>query len=162
MPANKILLLFAFLSITLLISTPVVPDEQDGTMESRGKYLIEIGGCNDCHTAGFGVSEGTTPESEWLLGDSLGNRGPWGTTYPPNLRTYFEKLTEDQWVAAARVLTTRPPMPYWALNSMTEDDLRAMYQFIVSLDPVETEVPLYVPPDQTPATPYILWPSPPE
>jgi mono/diheme cytochrome c family protein len=49
----------------------------------RGKYLVTIGGCNDCHTPGYLLSEGKTPEALWLTGSSFGWRGPWGTTYPP-------------------------------------------------------------------------------
>lgn len=76
MSANKLLLPCALLSMAMLNSTAVVSAEPDATKESRGKYLIEIGGCNDCHTAGFAPSGGMTPESQWLLGDSLGYRLP--------------------------------------------------------------------------------------
>jgi len=90
------------------------------TMESqtvdRGKYLVTIAGCNDCHTTGFLASEGKTPEDLWLTGDSFGWRGPWGTTYGSNLRIVVQALSEDQWVTLARNLTARPPMPWFALN----------------------------------------------
>lgn len=62
-----------------------------------GRYLIVVAGCNDCHTEGYLFNGGTTPESEWLTGTSLGWRGPWGTTYPGNLRLRVQELTEDQW-----------------------------------------------------------------
>lgn len=162
MSASKYLSVSIFVSFALLISATAISDASDESMESRGKYIVEIGGCNDCHTAGFGLSGGATPESEWLLGDILGFRGPWGTTYAPNLRTYMRNLTEDAWVAVAKSVSTRPPMPWWALNVMKADDLRAMYRYIRSLELVETEIPAYVPPDQEPAPPYIQWPSPPQ
>lgn len=38
----------------------------------RGRYLVEIAGCNDCHTLGYAQSGGQVPESTWLTGDSLG------------------------------------------------------------------------------------------
>ncbi len=162
MPASQSSLIGILLWFALLISATAISDESDESMESRGKYIVEIGGCNDCHTAGFGLSGGATPESEWLLGDILGFRGPWGTTYAPNLRTYMRNLTEDAWVGVAKSVSTRPPMPWWALNVMKPDDLRAMYRYIRSLELVETEIPAYVPPDQEPAPPYIQWPAPPE
>lgn len=162
MSAKNISLSIALLLILLLQSAPAISDEAEEELLARGKYLVEIGGCNDCHTAGFAPSGAKTPESEWLLGDTLGYRGPWGTTYPLNLRTYMTLLTEDQWVTVAKVVQTRPPMPYWALNAMTRDDLIALYRYIRSLGPVETEIPQYVPPGQEPKTPYIQWPAPPE
>ncbi len=159
MSTSKFLLIGTYLSIALLASTSVVSDE---STETRGKYIVEIGGCNDCHTAGFALSDATTPESEWLAGDLLGFRGPWGTTYAINLRSYMQQLSEDNWVTVAKTLKTRPPMPWWALNAMTEDDLRALYRYIKSLGPVDYEVPAYVPPGQEPSTPYVQWPAPPD
>jgi hypothetical protein len=64
----------------------------------RGRYMVEIGGCNDCHTAGYAEKGGQAPEADRLKGDTLGYRGPWGTTYPTNLRLTFSKLTEDAWL----------------------------------------------------------------
>ena len=48
----------------------------------RGRYIVEIGGCNDCHTAGYAEAGGKAAETDRLKGDRLGFRGPWGTTYP--------------------------------------------------------------------------------
>ena len=62
----------------------------------RGRYLIETSGCNDCHTAGYAQAEGKVPEAQWLTGDRLGWRGPWGTTYGTNLRLFVSGLTEAQ------------------------------------------------------------------
>ena len=77
----------------------------------QGRYVARLGGCNDCHTAGYLMSEGRVPEHLWLLGDRFGWRGPWGTTYAPNLRLLVADMTEEQWVTMARNLKTRPPMP---------------------------------------------------
>jgi len=97
----------------------------------------------------------------WLTGDMLGWRGPWGTTYAVNLRTYIASLAEEQWIAAARILKTRPPMPWFTLNIVYDEDLKAIYQFIRHLGPAGEPAPAYVPPDQEPKTPYALFPSPP-
>lgn len=70
-------------------------------------------------------SGGKVPESQWLIGDALGWRGPWGTTYPTNLRLYMQDLSEEQWVKKGKTLTARPPMPWFNVRDMTRSDLRA-------------------------------------
>lgn len=133
----------------------------DKKMVAKGRYLSRIAGCNDCHTEGYLLSEGTVPETQWLTGATLGWRGPWGTTYGANLRLFVNGLTEEQWLATARHLKTRPPMPWFTLNSMEEADLVALYQFIRFLGPAGQPAPAYVPPGQEPSTPFALFPSPP-
>ena len=130
-------------------------------MIERGRYLAGLAGCNDCHTPGYLLNNGEIPESRWLIGDSFGWRGPWGTTYPSNLRLFMKDLSEDQWVAVARTLKRRPPMPWYTVNRMHEDDLRALYRFVRSLGEPGQPAPAYVPPDQEPSTAYALFPSPP-
>jgi mono/diheme cytochrome c family protein len=129
---------------------------------ARGRYIVTIGGCNDCHTPGYAMTGGKVPEKQWLTGDRLGWHGPWGTTYPVNLRLYMQKLDENAWVAKAKTLKTRPPMPFWALNEMTESDLRALYRFVKGLGPAGDEAPAYLPPDQQPKGPYVAFPAPPQ
>ncbi len=134
--------------------------EKDAT---RGEYLVIITGCNDCHTPGFAEWGGNIPRGEWLTGDRLGWRGPWGTTYPSNLRIYMADLSEDGWVKKSRLLKTRPPMPWWILHTLKDEDTRAMYGFIKSLGRKGQVSPSHVPSDQEPRTPYILFvPQPPK
>jgi len=127
----------------------------------RGKYLVKIAGCNDCHTPGYMALAGKVDEKQWLTGDTLGWRGPWGTTYAANLRLYFDKITEDQWVKIARSIETRPPMPWFTLREMTETDLRAIHAYATSLRSAGGPAPAYVPPDKEPKQPYAQFPSPP-
>jgi hypothetical protein len=127
-----------------------------------GRYLVVIGGCNDCHTPGYGQVGGNVPEKQWLIGSGMGWRGPWGTTYASNLRLVIGKLTEDQWVKLARNSQFRPPMPWWALHSMTEPDLRALYQIVNYLGPAGETAPEFVPPGQEPQGPFIVIPGPPK
>jgi mono/diheme cytochrome c family protein len=131
-------------------------------LRERGRYVTTIGGCNDCHTPGYALSGGKADDGHRLIGDSLGWRGPWGTTYPANLRLYMQDLTEKEWVEKARKLETRPPMPWFNLNAMSESDLRAIYRYIRSLGPAGEPAPAYVPPNQEPKPPYVTFPSPPK
>lgn len=128
----------------------------------RGRYLVRIGGCNDCHTASYPQAGGLVAESEWLTGDALGWRGPWGTTYATNLRLYMQGLTEEQWVKKAKSLMTRPPMPWFNVRDMTTADLRAVYRFIRYLGPAGKPAPAYLPPGQTPSGPFVQFPAPPK
>lgn len=129
---------------------------------SRGRYLVEIAGCNDCHTAGYAQSGGNIPETKWLTGDRLGWYGPWGTTYPPNLRLYMQTMTEAQWVERARTLQGRPPMPWYALHRMSADDLAAIYRFVRYLGPAGRPAPQALLPGQTPPAPYVAFPQSPK
>jgi len=159
------LLLTSFIAASLAagaVSAWSAETKTNGTATiERGRYLAQVAGCNDCHTSGYLMSNGQIPESQWLMGDSFGWRGPWGTTYPPNLRLFVKGMSEDQWVQVARTLKRRPPMPWYTLNNMHEDDLRALYRFIRSLGDPGNPAPAYLSPDQEPKTPYALFPSPP-
>lgn len=125
----------------------------------RGRYMVEIGGCNDCHTAGYAEAGGKAAEADRLKGDVLGYRGPWGTTYPTNLRLSIGKMTEDAWLKYAKTLMTRPPMPWFNIRAMTDADQRAVYQYIKSLGGGGTAAPAFVPPDKAPKMPYVQWPG---
>ena len=127
-------------------------------MVDRGRYIVKIGGCNDCHTPNYPQSGGKVPEKDWLTGDMLGWRGPWGTTYPTNLRLYMQDLTEDQWVKKAKTLMARPPMPWFNVREMTARDLRAFYRYVRHLGPAGKPAPAYVPPDKTPPPPFVQFP----
>jgi mono/diheme cytochrome c family protein len=151
----------AFFTMAMAADAPIKSSAKAaGKSEiERGRYVTAISGCNDCHTPGFLVSGGKIPQKDWLTGGSLGWRGPWGTTYPANLRLYFQEISEDQWVQVAKEMQRRPPMPYYSLNSMSETDVRAMYKFIRSLGPAGKPAPKFVPPDKVAPQPYVQFPD---
>jgi len=122
----------------------------------RGRYLVTIGGCNDCHTAGYLQNNGTVPESEWLTGTAIGYQGPWGTTYPANLRLVVSRLSESQWLAHARQ-ERLPPMPWFNLARMTDTDLKAIYAYVRSLGAPGNPAPVYVAPGGKVSTPYFVF-----
>lgn len=132
------------------------------TLIERGRYLVKVSGCNDCHTPGYAQSDGNIPESEWMKGDTLGWRGAWGTTYGSNLRLYMGQLDEEGWLRDAKTMRRRPPMPWFNLNVMSDDDLKAIYHFVRSLGEPGVPAPAYVPPDKEPLQPYAVFPMPPK
>lgn len=146
----------------LLIQNEVSASESKKKDLERGRYLVIQGGCNDCHTPGYGMQDGKVPEPDWLIGDSVGWRGPWGTTYPTNLRSRIASMSENDWVAFAKTLKTRPPMPWYTVNAMLDEDLRSMYRFVKSLGDHANQVPAALPPGAEPKTPYFTVVMPPK
>lgn len=121
----------------------------------HGRYLVRLGGCNDCHTPGFQQLGEKVPETAWLTGVPVGYRGPWGTTYASNLRLFIKPFSEDDFVKLCRARNDRPPMPWLSLHAMTDEDLRSIYAYIRSLGEAGETVPSFLPPDREPTTPYV-------
>ncbi len=134
---------------------PLTPDV------ARGRYLVMISGCNDCHTHDYPETAGKVDEKLWLTGSPLGWRGPWGTTYAANLRLVVPALTEAQWLVHARS-ERRPPMPWFNLRDMSDADLRAIHRYLKRLGSAGTPAPAYVPPDKPPNPPFVQFPMPPK
>ncbi|MEE9450820.1 MAG: c-type cytochrome [Ignavibacteriaceae bacterium] len=120
-----------------------------------GRYLSIIAGCNDCHTEGYLQAEGNIPEEDWFAGSSLGWQGPWGTTYPSNLRLIVQDNTEEDWVSILHEREDLPPMPWMNVNQMSEKDAKAIYHYIKSLGPKGDYVPDALDPGVEPETPYL-------
>jgi mono/diheme cytochrome c family protein len=142
------------------ISAPVLMGVQRSKTKSEGspgRYMVVMGGCNNCHTRGYLQGESKVPEADWLAGDVTGYYGPWGTSYPTSLRVLASNMTEDAWVTYLRELRTLPPMPWWVMHEMRESDLRAMYRFVKGLGPKEGSTPEDLPPGQQPKPPYVAY-----
>lgn len=130
----------------------------------RGRYLIKVTGCNDCHTPQYGLKGGEVSEKDWLIGDRVGWKGPWGVTYGINIRTRVLSMTETEFLKYAKVLRTRPPMPWYSLNSMNDRDLRSIYRYIQYLGPHNHRTAEPLPPGKIPVGPYmdmtVIMPNP--
>lgn len=126
---------------------------------ARGRYLVETAGCNDCHTPEYGPKEGRVDERFWLTGDALGWSGPWGTTYATNLRLRLARMSASEWIAHARTMRPRPPMPWFNVRAMTDADLRAIHAYVQALGPGGEPEPAYVPPGQAVTGPVVRFPQ---
>lgn len=133
--------------------TPVTA-APDGSIE-RGRYLVAYGACNDCHTPGWRESDGTIPVSKWMTGSTVGLRGPWGTSYPANVRLWFSQIREQDWLFSVRTRAGHPPMHWHDLRFLTTTDQRAIYRFIRSLGPAGKPAPAALGPHEEPHTPYV-------
>jgi hypothetical protein len=130
------------------------PSVRASSREEAGKYLLGVGGCNDCHTDEFMVLGEKIPEAERFLGSAMGWRGPWGTTYAANLRLSVQDFDEKLWVRTMHERSARPPMPWHAIKAMSEEDLGAVYAYLKSMGPKGKKMPAALPPGEEPETAY--------
>jgi mono/diheme cytochrome c family protein len=126
-----------------------VADAQQAQAE-RGKYLVAIAGCNDCHTPGYFF--GKPDMSRYLGGSDVGFEIPGlGTFHGPNLtsdpETGLGNWSINQIIAALQTgkrpdgRELAPSMPWRAFASLTKDDATAIAVFLKSLPPVKNKVP---------------------
>jgi mono/diheme cytochrome c family protein len=133
----------------------------DEISPERGRIVSIVGGCHDCHTAGYSQADGVIDPSLALKGNTVGWQGPWGTTYALNLRLTAQALSEDGFVAHLAGLRALPPMPWYNLRAMPESDLRSLYRYIKSLGDPGEQAPVALPPGEKPKTPFVVL-SPPQ
>lgn len=146
--------IFAVLLAILMVSLmPRIASASEAEIR-QGRYMILTGHCNNCHTTGYAAKQGNMPEKEWLLGNPVGYRMDGGTTYASNLRLTVQNFTEADWVRYAKNAKTLPPMPWWTLHDTSEQDLRAMYNYLKHLGPAGKMMPAFVPADKEPDPPY--------
>ena len=116
----------------------------------RGKYLVNIAGCNDRHTPGYFL--GKPDMARFLGGSEVGFEIPGlGVFHGPNLTP--DKETGLGGWTDAQVLTalqkgTRPDgrmlapiMPWHAFANLTPGDAQAIVALLRSLPPVKNKVP---------------------
>ena len=134
---------------------PLAAHAADVSVE-RGMQMSIIGGCHDCHTAGYNESGGKVDPATALKGIPVGWQGPWGTTYAKNLRITVSTKSEDEFVEFAKTFKTLPPMPFYNVHAMDESDLRSLYQYIKSLGDPGDPAPDALPPGEAPKTPFVV------
>jgi mono/diheme cytochrome c family protein len=120
------------------------------TQVQRGKYLVSIIPCTDCHTPGTFL--GKPDMQRYLGGSDVGFEVPgMGIFYGPNLtpddETGLGKWTKEQIATAittgkrpdGRILA--PPMPVQSFKHLTHADALAIAAYLKSLPPVKNKVP---------------------
>lgn len=150
-------------AVGILLAAPACAGDAPAstTAIQHGEFLVNFGGCQDCHTPGWSENGGHAPRERLLTGGGMNFQGPWGTTYAPNLRLYVAKLTRRQWIANMRTLKTRPAMPWWTFRYLSDEDLADMYAYIHSLGPAGQPAPQWVPPGKDAPAPYLKLVLPP-
>lgn len=157
--------------LSLLVTVPSGPAQAaDKQAIARGKYLIGIAGCNDCHTPGYFF--GKPDMTRFLSGSEVGFEMPGlGIFHGPNL-TPDRETGLGTWTAAqvataitkgvrpdGRILA--PIMPSHAFANLSPADTRAIVAYLQSLPPVKNRVPGPFGPDEK-ATSFVMKIVPPE
>ncbi len=117
---------------------------------ARGKYLVTIGGCNDCHTPGYFFGQ---PDMNRYLGGSdvafeIPGLGAFvGRNITPDKETGIGDWTTEQIVTALQTgvrpdgRELAPIMPWHAFANLTSEDVNSIAAFLKSIPPVSHEVP---------------------
>lgn len=138
-----------------LLSSAAFAATGDVSVEN-GLRISIIGGCHDCHTVGYGEAEGKVEPAMSLKGSPVGFGGPWGVTYPANLRLKAADKTEDEWVKYLQTFKAAPPMPWYNVHAFTEAEDRSLYQYIKSLGEPGQPAPKNAKPGERPPSPYAV------
>ena len=147
--------ILAIVAGVVLAAPACARDHASSRAIRHGEFLVNYGGCQDCHTPGWAQNGGQAPKDVLLTGGGMNFQGPWGTTYPPNLRLYVQKLDVKQWIAKLRNLKARPAMPWWTFRYLSDRDLADMYAYIHALGPAGQPAHDWVPPGQDAPAPYL-------
>jgi hypothetical protein len=101
-------------------------------------------------------------EKGWVLfaPDLTTAVGPWGQSFAANITSHptgIGNWSEEQFMRAIRhgrfkgLENSRPllpPMPWEMYRNMTDNDLRAIFYYLKSTNPVDNQVPPPIAPDQ--------------
>ena len=147
--------------------TSAVPVAKEDPV-ARGRYLVTIMSCNDCHTPGnfYGAPDSTRR----LSGSDIGWVGPWGVVHARNLTpdsTGIGSWTAEQIVHTLKTGNTpdgtqlAPIMPWMNFANLTDDDAMAIAAYLKSLPPVHHVNLDRIPPGKKPTGTTIVIPPPP-
>jgi mono/diheme cytochrome c family protein len=143
------------ISVRLVPTAPIIALSAfmamaDESQTTRGRYLVTVSGCNDCHTPGYFL--GNPDMSRFLGGSDVGFEIPGqgvfvGSNITPDKRTGIGNWNREQIVKAiqggerpdGRILA--PIMPWHAFANFTADDAMAIAAFLQGLNPVSNQVP---------------------
>ena len=127
----------------------------------RGKYIVSIISCTDCHTPGTFL--GKPDMARYLGGSDVGFEVPglgvfYGSNLTPDKDTGLGNWTKAQIATAittghtpdGRILA--PPMPVQSFKNLTKSDALAIAAYLKSLPPVVNKVPGPFGPTQKPTS----------
>ncbi|TXK37658.1 cytochrome c [Pontibacter qinzhouensis] len=134
------------------------PETALDDVTAKGKYLVTIGGCGDCHTPKV---KGTPVEGMYLAG-GMEFKMPVGTlrsaNITPDKTTGIGTWTEEAFLKRFKDTATPEAlahqiaaddfntiMPWSMYGGMEESDLRAIYRYLMSVEPVTSDIERFTP-----------------
>lgn len=135
--------LMRFVLKPLEATEPILEQTEDEISIANGSYVINnIGNCNGCHTP-FDMGSMSWDESKHLSGGDEIIHGDL-VFYPPNLTPdettgHIKDWTEERFVARFKNgrLIPDSPMAWEQFSEISENDLRSMYRYLKTVQPVE-------------------------
>ncbi len=169
---------------------PTKADDQEEVYRKynveRGKRLVELGGCSQCHTPKIRTTLGYKPDKDLFLSGYPSDEplpdlpyaeiiageaenkfyttdatiwvGRWGVSFAPNLtpdpETGIGNLTEDDFIEIfrgnkhfAEGTGVVSPMPVNVYSQLSFFELRSIFIYLQTIEPISNEVPARIPPE---------------
>ena len=128
--------------------------EGDATAIARGKYLVTLASCSECHTPTYQLQ----PLTHLAFAGGTSLKGPWGDVNSANITpdpsgiSYYDEALFIQTLRTGHVGARKLSsiMPWGYFRNLTDDDLKAIFAYLRTLPPVRhrvdnTEVPTACP-----------------
>ena len=154
--------------VTATSSGAQQPPAGNNALVERGRYLVRITGCHDCHSPKV---KGMTPDLDRSLSgrpsttplptpskdevhasaDLTAWQGPWGYSVASNLTPEATTGIGTRYNEASFIATMRtgkkpngtpimPPMPSEVYQNMTDDDLKSIFAYLRTIKPIRNAV----------------------
>ena len=141
----------------------------DAAKIARGKYLMTVGACNDCHSPKLDPQQHPDPKRPFsgrpqttqapsqnpneihASLDLTAWAGPWGVSYGANLSPDPETGLAKRYTEASFIKTLRtgkkpegedllPPMPWELYKVFSDDDIKAIWAYLQTIPAVKNNV----------------------
>jgi cytochrome c553 len=145
------------------------PAASNATRIARGKYLMTIGACNDCHSPKLDPQQHPDPKRPFsgrpqtTMAPSQNSSeihasldltawaGPWGVSYGANLTPDPETGLKSRYTEASFIKTLRtgkkpegedlqPPMPWELYKVLSDEDLKSIWAYLQTIPAIKNNV----------------------
>ena len=145
------------------------PASADAAKIARGKYLMTVGACNDCHSPKLDPQQHPDPKRPFsgrpqttqapsqnpneihASLDLTAWSGPWGISYGANLSPDPETGLAKRYTEASFIKTLRtgkkpegedllPPMPWELYKVFSDDDIKAIWAYLQTIPAIKNNV----------------------